>query len=296
MNSKFNTEDYILSLQALKKLPKGKVSFEFFPPKNEEMEKTLWETITRLEALNPQFVSVTYGAGGSTRERTHQTVARIVKETSLKPAAHLTCVAASKDEVNEVAKQYWAAGVRHIVALRGDMPDGGKYIPHPQGYQHSSDLVAGLKKIADFEISVAAFPEVHPEAINADSDLDYLKKKIDAGATRAITQYFMSPEIYLEFLNKARQKNINVPILPGILMINNFTQFLKFNQRCGASVPQWIFDLLDGTDATPAQRDFISLALTLEICRKLRSEGIEDLHFYTLNRAAQVETICRVLG
>jgi methylenetetrahydrofolate reductase (NADPH) len=296
VNNKFSKSDYILGLESLKSLPKGKVSFEFFPPKNDDMEKTLWETITRLEPLNPQFVSVTYGAGGSTRERTHQTVARIVKETSLKPAAHLTCVAASKQEVNDVAKQYWDAGVRHIVALRGDAPDGGSYTPHPQGYEYSCDLVAGLKNIADFEISVAAFPEVHPEAISADTDLDYLKRKIDAGATRAITQYFMSAETYLRFLERARAKNINVPILPGILMINNFNQFLKFNQRCGASVPKWIFDLLNGTDETPQQRDFISLAITLELCRKLRSEGIEDLHFYTLNRAAQVETICRVLG
>jgi methylenetetrahydrofolate reductase (NADPH) len=296
MNKNILQDKLLPSLEELRNFKKPNVSFEFFPPKNEEMEKLLWDTIIRLEPLKPAFVSVTYGAGGSTRERTHQTVKRIIDETSLKPAAHLTCVAASKDEINEVAKQYWETGVRHIVALRGDMPDGGKYVPHPDGYSYSSDLIAGLKKIGDFEISVAAFPEVHPEAVNADTDLDYLKKKIDSGATRAITQYFMDAETYLRFLEKARAKGITVPILPGIITIANFRQFLKFNEKCAANVPTWIYELLNGTDDNPQQRDFISLMVTLDIIRKLRREGIDDLHFYTLNRSPQVEAVCRMLG
>lgn len=273
------------------------ISFEFFPPKTDEMEQKLWEAITRLAPLNPSFVSVTYGAGGSTRERTHHTVKRMVQETSLLPAAHLTCVAASRAEVDAVAKSYWDAGVRHIVALRGDAPQGmDNYTPHPDGYNYSCELVAGLKRIGDFEISVAAFPEKHPDSPSFDADLDYLKKKIDAGATRAISQYFFDVEHYFRFIERARAAGITIPIVPGILPVGNMAQVKKFSAMCGATVPSWLERLFDGLDADPATRTLVAANVAAEQCRKLLDFGVEHLHFYTLNRADLTAATCRILG
>ena len=261
------------------------------------MEQKLWDSIKRLEPLNPRFVSVTYGAGGSTRGRTHQTVKRIVQETGLKPAAHLTCVGASRDEVDQVARDYWAAGVRHIVALRGDPPQGSDiYIPHPEGYRYSCDLVAGLKRIADFEISVAAFPEKHPDSLSINADLDYLKKKIDAGATRAITQYFFDPELYFRFLDRARLAKISIPIVPGILPIANFKQAKKFSAMCGASIPGWMDKLFEGLDERPQKRNDMAVKIAADQCHALLDGGVTHLHFYTLNRADLVERVCKELG
>jgi methylenetetrahydrofolate reductase (NADPH) len=273
------------------------VSFEFFPPKTPEMEQKLWDTIIQLEKLNPNFVSVTYGAGGGTRERTHHTVKRIIQETSIKPAAHLTCVAASKQEVDDVARAYWEAGVRHIVALAGDAPSDQKnYVKNPDGYRYSCELVAGLKKIADFEITVAAFPEKHPCSPSFEADIDYLKKKIDAGATRAITQYFFDVEHYFRFIEKIRAAGITIPILPGILPVGNVAQVKKFSAMCGASVPSWLGELFDGLDDDPIMRNLVSVSVTSEQCRKLMDFGCENLHFYTLNRADLTAAVCRILG
>jgi len=274
-----------------------KVSFEFFPPSTEKMEQSLWTAMKRLEPLGPSFVSVTYGAGGSTRERTHATVARILKETSLKPAAHLTCVGATREEVDEVARQYWNDGVRHLVALRGDPPEGEKtYTPHPGGYAYANDLVEGLKKVADFEISVAAYPEVHPEATSAAADMDYLKKKIDAGATRAITQYFFEVEHYLRFLDKARGAGIDVPIVAGILPVSNFAQVARFSKMCGATVPKWLAELFEGLEDDPETRQLVAATVAAEQCRVLNANGVNDFHFYTLNRADLTYAICHILG
>lgn len=276
---------------------KPSVSFEFFPPKSDEMELKLWASIRQLESLGPRFVSVTYGAGGSTRERTHQTVKRIVQETSLKPAAHLTCVSASKSEVDDVARAYWEAGVRHIVALRGDPPQGSdNYEPHPEGYLYSCDLVAGLKKIGDFEISVAAFPEKHPESPSFDADMDYLKRKIDAGATRAITQYFFDVEHYFRLIERVTAAGITIPIVPGILPIGNVAQVKKFSAMCGASVPAWLDNLFEGLDKDPVMRNMVSVTVAAEQCRKLMEFGVKDLHFYTLNRADLTSAVCHTLG
>jgi len=273
------------------------VSFEFFPPKTEEMEKKLWETILQLEKLHPKFVSVTYGAGGSTRERTHNVVAKIAKETSIKPAAHLTCVAASRAEVDEVARGYWAAGVRHIVALRGDAPDGNaKYTPHPDGYNYSSELVAGLKRIANFEITVAAFPEKHPESASFEADIDYLKQKIDAGATSAITQYFFDVEHYFKYIERVRAAGITIPIYPGILPVVGLAQVKKFSAMCGASVPKWLDELFDGLEEKPEKRNQLAVSVASEMCQKLIEFGCDHLHFYTLNRADLTEAICQVMG
>lgn len=273
------------------------VSFEFFPPKTPEMEQKLWETIIQLEKLKPSFVSVTYGAGGGTRERTHHTVKRMVQETSLKPAAHLTCVAASKQEVDDVARAYWEAGVRHIVALRGDPPNGvAGYVPHPDGYRYSCELVAGLKRIADFEITVAAFPEKHPDSVSFEADIDYLKQKIDAGATRAITQYFFDVEHYFRFIERVRVAGITIPILPGILPVGNVAQVKKFSAMCGASVPVWLDKLFDGLDNDPLMRNLVAVSVASEQCRKLMEFGCEHLHFYTLNRADLTAAVCRILG
>ena len=240
-------------------LARPEVSFEFFPPKTEKMEEILWTSVKRLEPLGPLFVSVTYGAGGSTRERTHATVARILRETSLVPAAHLTCVGSSRAEVDEVARGYWQAGVRHIVALRGDPPAGADgYEPHPEGYAYAADLVSGLKRVGDFEISVAAFPETHPEAASPAADLDNLKRKIDAGASRAITQYFFDAEIYLEFVARARKAGITVPIVPGILPVTNFAQVVKFSAMCGATVPDWLARLFEGLDGDTETRKLVA--------------------------------------
>ncbi len=274
-----------------------KVSFEFFPPKNEKMEQDLWASVKRLEPLQPRFVSVTYGAGGSTRERTHATVVRIQRETELRAAAHLTCVAATRDEVNEVARHYWESGIRHIVALRGDPPaDSDGYEPHPGGYAFAADLVAGLRKIADFEISVAAYPETHPEAAGAEPDLDNLKRKIDAGATRAITQYFFDVDLYLRFIDRVRAHGIDVPIVPGILPVTRFAQVVKFSKMCGTTVPQWMADLFEGLDDDPATRQLVAATVAAEQCRTLQANGIDEFHFYTRNRADLAYAISHILG
>ena len=277
--------------------PAPTVSFEFFPPKSEEMELKLWDSLKALEPISPTFVSVTYGAGGGTRERTHHTVRRIIEETSLKPAAHLTCVNASRDEVDQVAKSYWEAGVRHIVALRGDPPQGmNDYVPHPEGYRYSSELVAGLKRIGDFEISVAAFPEKHPNSVSFDADIDYLKQKIDAGATRAITQYFFDVEHYFRFRERLEKRGVTIPVVPGILPIGNFAQVKKFSAMCGASIPGWLEEMFGGLDQDPTRRNETSINLAAEQCRKLLASGVNHLHFYTLNRADLTAGVCKLLG
>jgi methylenetetrahydrofolate reductase (NADPH) len=274
-----------------------KLSFEFFPPKTEEMEKQLWQSLLRLAPLAPRFVSVTYGAGGSTRERTHSTVRRIRNETAIQPAAHLTCVAATCEEVDSVARQYWDAGVRHIVALRGDPPaNGGRYAPHPGGYGRAADLVAGLKRIAPFEISVAAYPETHPDAGSPATDLDNLKRKIDAGATRAITQYFFDVDKFLRFRDLCDAFQIRVPIIPGILPVTNFAQVVKFSAACGASVPAWLARLFEGLDNDPDTRRLVAATVAAEQCRRLQDHGIDEFHFYTLNRADLTYAICHILG
>ena len=273
------------------------VSFEFFPPKTVEMEEKLWVSIRRLAPLSPHFVSVTYGAGGSTRERTHNTVKRILAETALVPAAHLTCVAATRVEIDAVARAYWQAGVRHIVALRGDAPEGaGRYAPHPDGYAYAADLVAGLKRIADFEVSVAAYPETHPEAVSPKADLDNLKRKIDSGATRAITQFFFEDGAFLRFVERARRAGISVPIVPGILPVTNFQQVVKFAAACGATVPAWLARLFDGLDGDPDTRRLVAATVAAEQCRRLHAEGVSEFHFYTLNRADLAYAICHILG
>jgi methylenetetrahydrofolate reductase (NADPH) len=287
------------TLGALRHPPDGQlsVSFEFFPPKTPAMEETLWTAIRRLAPLGPRFVSVTYGAGGSTRERTHATVVRILHGTALTPAAHLTCVGATRAEVDDVARHYWDAGVRHIVALRGDAPEGqGRYAPHSGGYAYAADLVAGLKKIADFEVSVAAYPETHPEANSADADVDNLKRKIDAGATRAITQYFFDPAVYFRFLERVRKAGITVPVVPGILPVVNFSQTVKFSKACGASVPPWLAKLFEGLDEDAETRRLIAATVVAEQVRALHAGGVRDFHFYTLNRADLVFAICHILG
>ena len=273
------------------------VSFEFFPPRNDKMEEQLWAAIKRLEPLRPRFVSVTYGAGGSTRDRTHNTVARIIEETSLAAAAHLTCVAATRDEVDEVARRYWNAGIRHIVALRGDPPeDESAYAQHPGGYAYAADLVTGLKKIADFDISVAAYPETHPAADGPGADLDNLKRKIDAGASRAITQYFFDAEVYLKFLDRVRAAGIDVPIVPGILPVTNFAQVVRFSAMCGASVPRWMADLFEDLDDDPDTRRLVAATVAAEQCRALQQNGVKEFHFYTLNRADLAYAISHILG
>jgi methylenetetrahydrofolate reductase (NADPH) len=273
------------------------LSFEFFPPKTTEMEGKLWQAVKALEPLAPRFVSVTYGAGGSTRERTHATVVRIRRETELEPAAHLTCVGASRAEVDEVAERYWQAGIRHIVALRGDPAEGsGAYRPQPDGYACAADLVVGLKRVADFEISVAAYPETHPEAASAAADLDNLKRKIDAGARRAITQFFFDADTYLRFLDRARAAGITVPIVPGLLPVGNFSQVKKFAASCGASVPPSLAAQFDGLDDDPRARAVAAVRIAAEQCRRLRDAGIDEFHFYTLNRADLVLAIGEALG
>ena len=272
------------------------VSFEFFPPKTEKMEAQLWDTFRTLEPLGPSFVSVTYGAGGSTRERTHATVARIAAESRVPPAAHLTCVEASRAEIDEVARAYWDAGVRHIVALRGDVPGGAPYRPHPDGYANAIELVAGLKAIAPFDISVAAYPETHPDADCPQSDLDNLKRKLDAGATRAITQFFFSPESFLRFRDAAAAAGIDAPIIPGILPVSNVSQTRRMAERCGTAIPGWMISRFDGLDDLPAARQLVSATIAAEMCRRLYAGGVRDFHFYTLNRAELSYAICHLLG
>ena len=275
-----------------------RISFEFFPPKTQEMEERLWAAIKRLEPLRPRFVSVTYGAGGSTRERTHSTVRRIRQETALEPAAHLTCVAAAREEIDAVARDYWEAGIRHIVALRGDPPGGiaTGYAPHPGGYAYAADLVAGLKNVADFEISVAAYPETHPAARGPGHDLDNLKAKLDAGASRAITQFFFDADVFLRFRDRARAAGIEVPIVPGILPVTNFAQLKRMAAACGASIPAWMGAHFDGLDDDPDTRRLVAASLTAEQCRRLQANGVPEFHFYTLNRADLLVAICHLLG
>ena len=272
------------------------VSFEFFPPKTEKMEAQLWDTFRTLEPLAPSFVSVTYGAGGSTRERTHATVARIAAESRVPPAAHLTCVEASRAEIEEVAQAYWEAGVRHIVALRGDVPGGEPYRPHAQGYANAVELVAGLKAIAPFDISVAAYPEVHPDADCPQADLDNLKRKLDAGATRAITQFFFSPDSFLRFRDTAAAAGIDAPIIPGILPVSNVSQTRRMADMCNTAIPAWMVSLFDGLDDHPAARQLVAATIAAEMCRRLYAGGVRDFHFYTLNRAELSYAICHLLG
>lgn len=273
------------------------VSFEFFPPKSDKMDVQLWDAIQTLAPLGPRFVSVTYGAGGSTRERTHATVARIQRETPLAAAAHLTCVEASRAEIDQVAEEYWAAGVRHIVALRGDPPVmGAKFEPHVDGYANAAELVAGLKKLHPFEISVAAYPECHPDSGTAESDLDNLKRKLDAGATRAISQFFFSPDCYFRFRDKAAAAGISQEIVPGILPVSNVAQTRKFAGLCGAEIPGWMDRLFEGLDEMPAARQLIAATVAAELCRKLYAGGERHFHFYTLNRAELAYAICHLLG
>ena len=273
------------------------VSFEFFPPKSEAMAQTLWASIERLAPLKPAFVSVTYGADGSTRERTHDTVRRVRRETKLEVAAHLTCVGAGRGEVDDIARLYWEDGVRHLVALRGDPPEGqGRYAPHAGGYAYAADLVAGLKRVADFEITVAAHPEVHPEAPYPQFDLDNLRRKVDAGATRAVTQYFFDVDVYLRFLERASAAGINVPIVPGILPVTNFAQLVRFSRDCGATVPRWMADLFAGLDDDPEIRRLVAATVAAEQVRVLHYNGIKAFHFFTLNRAELTYAICHILG
>jgi methylenetetrahydrofolate reductase (NADPH) len=272
------------------------LSFEFFPPKTEALEAQLWSCIRRLEPLAPRFVSVTYGAGGSTQARTHATVARIVHETTLTPAAHLTCVGATRTSVDEVARAYWDAGVRHIVALRGDVPGGVAYEPHPEGYAYAADLVAGLRRVADFEITVGAYPECHPGAVDAQADLDNLRRKLDAGATRAITQYFFDTDIYLRFLDRCLAAGITAPIVPGIMPVSNFAQAAKFSAGCGTSVPAWMARLFEGTEDDAETRRIVAAVMAAEQVRLLQANGVDEFHFYTLNRPDLTYSIAHILG
>jgi methylenetetrahydrofolate reductase (NADPH) len=274
------------------------VSFEFFPPKTEEMEKTLWDSIRRLGPLSPSFVSVTYGAGGSTRERTHATVRRLLAETTLVPAAHLTCVAATRPEVDEVIRDYRDSGVRHIVALRGD-PTGGAgacYSPHPGGYANAAELVAGIKRIADVEVFVSAYPEKHPDSPSVAADIDMLEAKVDAGATRAMTQFFFENDLYFRYLDRVRARGIDIPIVPGILPVQNFTQARAFAERCGATMPAWLAHRFEGLDDDAATRKLIAAAIAAEQVLDLVDRGVTDFHFYTMNRADLVFAVCHLLG
>ena len=275
---------------------KVSVSFEFFPPQSEGAKTTLWNSIARLSPLSPHFISVTYGAGGSTRERTHATVKRVLEETPLDPAAHLTCVDASREEIARVAEDYWQSGVRKIVALRGDSPSGGAFRPHPRGYNNAAELVAGLNRLHTYDISVAAYPEVHPDAASAAADLDNLKRKIDAGARRAITQFFFDLDTFLRFRDRARAAGIRVPIIPGILPVTNFAKLQEFARRCGASVPEWLGVLFAGLDDAPDIRQLVSATVTAELCTRLVDHGVSSFHFYTLNRCELTLAICRILG
>jgi methylenetetrahydrofolate reductase (NADPH) len=279
------------------------VSFEFFPPKSEAMATRLWDTVKRLEPMAPDFVSVTYGAGGSTRERTHDTVRRIAAETTLRPAAHLTCVSATKEEVLAIAEAYWQAGVKHIVALRGDPPAGmgAKYEPHPGGFLDSVDLIRGLRAHRPelgkcFEISVSCYPELHPENRGWEAEIAYLKAKQDAGADRAITQFFFEPEVYFEFLDRARAGGVTLPIVPGIMLQPNFTGLKRISSLCGATVPHWLERLYEGLEEDDETRDLVTATVAAELCHKLHERGVRDFHFYTLNRASLALSTCRLLG
>ena len=275
-----------------------RVSFEFFPPKTEAMERRLWESIRELEPLSPDFVSVTYGAGGSTRERTHRTVTGMVSKTSLEPAAHLTCVGSPRAEVDAIARDYWERGVRHIVALRGDPPEGigERYVAHPDGYAYASDLVAGLKRIADFEVSVSAYPERHPESASWTAEIDNLKRKVDAGATRAITQFFFSPETYMRYLDRVLDAGVDLPIVPGLMLQPNFKGLARMSAMCGIRVPDWYATLFEGMDDDARGRELLTATLTSELAAELYDRGVRDFHLYTLNRSDLAATVSRVLG
>jgi len=273
------------------------VSFEFFPPLTKEMEATLWKAVQRLKGLGPRFVSVTYGADGSTRDRTHADVKRIVTETDLTAAPHLTCIGASRGEIDDIARKYWDMGIRHLVALRGDAAqDADGYTPHPGGYAYASDLVTGLKKVADFDISVAAYPEVHPEALNPLSDLENLKRKIDAGASRAITQFFFDTDVYLRFRDLTAAAGIGTAIVPGILPITRFPQLQRFAEQCGATVPGWLHERFAGLEDDAETRQMIAANVAIEQVRRLQAEGVNEFHFYTLNRSELTYAICHALG
>jgi len=273
------------------------VSFEFFPPHSEKMEEILWESVQRLKDLGPRFVSVTYGADGSTRQRTHAAVERIVKETDLTAAPHLTCIGASRGEIDDVAREYWDMGIRHLVALRGDAPkDADRYEPHPDGYAYAADLVAGLRNVADFDISVAAYPEVHPEAPNPLFDLDNLKRKLDAGASRAITQFFFDTEVFLRFRDLTAAAGIESVIVPGVLPITRFPQLQRFAEACGATVPEWLHERFAGLEDDAGTRQMIAANVAIEQVEKLQAEGFNEFHFYTLNRSELTFAICHALG
>ncbi|EGF94281.1 5,10-methylenetetrahydrofolate reductase [Brevundimonas diminuta] len=276
------------------------VSFEFFPPKSDEAEANLWKAIRRLEPLNPAFVSVTYGAGGSTRERTHRTVQRIISETTLRPAAHLTCVEASRAEVDEVIEGYKAIGVDHIVALRGDPPGsagiGGAYTPRADGYANATELTAAIASIGGFEVTVGAYPEKHPESPSIDHDIEVLKAKVDAGATRAVTQFFFDIEAFLRFRDRVRAAGVTIPLIPGVMPVSNFAGLKRMTAACGAALPDWLAGHFDGLDDDPETRKLLAASIAAETCARLQEEGFSDFHFYTLNRAELVYAICRVLG
>jgi len=287
-----------LIAEAAERLGRPRVSFEFFPPKTEALELQLWEAIRKLEALNPSFVSVTYGAGGSTRDRTHRTVSRIVAETTMKPAAHLTCVAASRQEIDGVLNGYWGAGVRHIVALRGDPPGGvgTPYAPHPEGYASAVDLVEGAKRIGGFEISVAVHPEKHPASLTWAHDVENFKRKLEAGATRGISQFFFDADIFLRFRDRLASAGVTAPVVPGIMPVSNVKGLAKMAAGCGATLPRWLSNLFEGLDDDPETRKLVAAATTAQLCAQLAAEGVEDFHFYTLNRAELTLAICRILG
>ena len=287
-----------LIAEAAERMGSPRVSFEFVPPKTEALEAQLWDQIRKLAPLNPSFVSVTYGAGGSTRDRTHRTVARIVEETNLKPAAHLTCVGASRDEIDSVLRDYWSAGVRHIVALRGDPPGGvgTVYAPHPEGYASAIDLVEGAKRIGGFEISVAVHPEKHPASLTWAHDVENFKRKLEAGATRGISQFFFEADVFLRFRDRLAGAGVTAPILPGIMPVTNVKGLRKMAEGCGATLPAWLIRLFDGLDDDPDTRRLVTAATTAQLCAQLAAEGVEDFHFYTLNRADLTLAICRILG
>ncbi len=273
------------------------ISFEFFPPKDAAGEAKLWETLDKLAPYGPRFVSVTYGAGGSTRERTSGIVTRIKRETGLEPAAHLTCVGATRDAVDELARGWWHSGIRHVVALRGDSPAGtGPYAPHPSGYANAAELTAGLRRVGDFEISVGAYPESHPDSASPESDLDNLKRKLDAGATRAITQYFFDAATFLRFRDRCAAAGITAPVVPGVLPVTNFKKVVEFSAACGATVPAWMAELFAGLDDDPETRQLVAATTASELCLALMAEGVQDFHFYTLNRPQLAAAICRRLG
>ena len=275
----------------------AQVSFEFFPPKTEKMNETLWASIETLSPLTPRFVSVTYGAGGSTRERTHATVARIARETSIPAAAHLTCVEATRAEIDEIADQYWAAGVRHIVALRGDPPEAGKaYAPHPEGYAGAAELVGGLRRRHPFEISVSAYPETHPQAVSADADIDHFRRKLDAGASRGITQFFFEPETFFRFRDACAARGVEAEIVPGIMPVTNFAAIARMSSMTGTALPPWMARLFEGLDDHPQARQLVAATVSAELCRRLYAGGVRHFHFYTLNRAELSYAICHLLG